>query len=131
VGPQNRFGGGGEERSSLPLPGLGIPIILPVTQRCNSELCLLLMSSLTFIKTHRPCLLLALCNGYFVTNCLLILMAPWAVCASDFHFAASCLIRPWEEFYLFDGDSLLKEIVTKEEQFLSVLQNFTVLKSLS
>jgi hypothetical protein len=41
-GPQNRSGRGGEEKNSQPLPGLEIPIIQPVTQRCTTELCRLL-----------------------------------------------------------------------------------------
>jgi hypothetical protein len=37
-GPQNRFGRGGEEKNSHPLPGLESPIIQPTAQRNTIEL---------------------------------------------------------------------------------------------
>jgi hypothetical protein len=39
TGPQSRFGRGGEEKNSQPLPGLESPIIQPVAQRYTTELC--------------------------------------------------------------------------------------------
>jgi hypothetical protein len=36
--PQNRSGRGGEEKHSQPLPGLELPIIQPVDQRCTAAL---------------------------------------------------------------------------------------------
>jgi hypothetical protein len=37
-GPQSRFGRGGEEKNSQPLPGLEPPIIQSVAQRYTAEL---------------------------------------------------------------------------------------------
>jgi hypothetical protein len=37
-GPQSRYGRGGEEKNSQPLPGLEPPIIQPVAQRYTTEL---------------------------------------------------------------------------------------------
>jgi hypothetical protein len=37
-GPQSRYGCGGEEKNSQPLPGLEPPIIQPVAQRYTAEL---------------------------------------------------------------------------------------------
>jgi hypothetical protein len=39
--PQSRYGRGGEEKNSPPLPGLEPPIIQPVAQRYTTELSLL------------------------------------------------------------------------------------------
>jgi hypothetical protein len=36
--PQSRFGRGGEEEISKPLPGLEFPIVQPVAQRYTTEL---------------------------------------------------------------------------------------------
>jgi hypothetical protein len=41
-GPQSRSGRGSEEKNSQPLPGLGLPIVQPVGQRCTTELSRLL-----------------------------------------------------------------------------------------
>jgi hypothetical protein len=42
-GPQNRSGGGGEEKNLQPLPGLEPPIIQPVAQRYTAKLSRLLL----------------------------------------------------------------------------------------
>jgi hypothetical protein len=52
-GPQSRFGRGGEEKNSQPLPGLEPPIIRPVTQRYNTEL----SHFYGTIKIFFPCIL--------------------------------------------------------------------------
>jgi hypothetical protein len=44
-GPQSRFGRGGEEKNSRPLPGLEPPNIQPVAQRYTTELSRLLLGS--------------------------------------------------------------------------------------
>jgi hypothetical protein len=41
-GPQSRFGRGGEEKNSQPLPGIETPIIQPVAHSCTTELSRLL-----------------------------------------------------------------------------------------
>jgi len=38
LGGQQSQSGGGGEKNSQPLPGLGTPIIQPVAQRCTTEL---------------------------------------------------------------------------------------------
>jgi hypothetical protein len=43
-GPQRRFGHGGEEKNSQPLPGLKLPIIQLVAQRYTTELSRLFVS---------------------------------------------------------------------------------------
>jgi hypothetical protein len=42
-GPQSRFGRGGKEKNSQPLPGLEPPITSPVAQRYTTELFRILM----------------------------------------------------------------------------------------
>jgi hypothetical protein len=43
-GPQSQSGSSGEEKNSQPLPGFKPPIIQPVAQRCNTELCIIVMN---------------------------------------------------------------------------------------
>jgi hypothetical protein len=49
-GPQNRYGRGGEEKNSQPLPGLEPPIIQPVIQHYATELPRFLMWQITTLK---------------------------------------------------------------------------------
>jgi len=55
VGPQSRFGRGGEQKNSQPLPGL--EVIQPVAQRCTAELSRLLRNVLFYeeINTTKYC----------------------------------------------------------------------------
>jgi hypothetical protein len=56
-GLQSRFGRGGEEKNSQPLPALGPPIIQPVAQRYTAELSRILNLANIFWK-----------YGYTTTN---------------------------------------------------------------